>query len=119
MAESASAGERGGGRVWLAIGASGLVVGAVSVAFHAAVDGARALREALTAQVDPLGAAGAAIVVATCAAAIALALWLTERFAPQAAGSGIQAVEGVVRERLPLWPRAVAPVKFVAGAIGI
>jgi len=58
-------------------------------------------------------------VIAVCAVSIALALWLTERFAPQAAGSGIQAVEGVVRERLELWPRAVAWVKFAAGVLGI
>ena len=114
MAESAS-----GRRLWLAIGASGLAVGAVSVAFHAAVDEALALREQLTAWAGAFGAPGAALVIAVCAVAVALALWLTERFAPQAAGSGIQAVAGVLRDRLPLWPRAVAPVKFVAGTLGI
>src|SRR5262245_32447603 len=103
---------------WLAIGLSGLAVGAVSVAFHLAVDTALSLREQLTAWASGFGAPGALLVIAVCAASVALALVLTERFAPQAAGSGIQAVEGVVRERLPLWPRAVAPVKFVAGVLG-
>jgi chloride channel protein, CIC family len=114
MAESAS-----GRRLWLAIAASGLAVGAISVAFHAAVDAALGLREQVTAWASGFGAPGAGLVIAICAGAVALALWLTERFAPEAAGSGIQAVEGVVRERLPLWPRAVAPVKFAAGVLGI
>lgn len=119
VSASASREPRAELRLWLAILASGLAVGAVSVSFHAAVDGALGLREQLTQWAGAFGAAGALLVVATCAVSVALALWLTESFAPQAAGSGIQAVEGVVRERLPLWPRRVAPVKFVAGALGI
>ena len=119
MTQSARIGEAGASRVWLVIALAGLGVGAVSVAFHAAVDGALALREGLTARAEPFGPAGAVLVIGVCAVAVALALWLTERFAPQAAGSGIQAVEGVLRERLPLWPREVGWVKFAAGVLGI
>ena len=86
MTESARSGETRASRVWLAIALAGLGVGAVSVAFHAAVDGALALREGLTAWAEPFGPAGAVLVIGVCAVSVALALWLTETL--RAAGGG-------------------------------
>ncbi len=106
-------------RLWLAILGSGLLVGGVAVAFHAGLDWALERRERFEALVRPLGPAGAMSLVAACAAAVGVAVWLTARFAPQAAGSGIQHVEGVARGLLPLWPLAVVWVKFVGGIVGI
>ncbi len=104
---------------WLAILGSGLLVGALSVAFHGALNLALAERERLTAWARPLGPTGALVLVAVCAAAVGLAVWMTGRFAPQAAGSGIQHVEGVERGLFRLWPLSVVWVKFAGGVLGI
>ncbi|HXJ37560.1 MAG TPA: ClC family H(+)/Cl(-) exchange transporter [Candidatus Eisenbacteria bacterium] len=104
---------------WLAVLATGLAVGAISVGFHAGLDYALAARERFTAWARPVGPAGFLLLVALCAAAVATAVWMTARFAPQAAGSGIQHVEGLVRGLLPPWPAAICWVKFVGGILGI
>jgi chloride channel protein, CIC family len=54
------------------------------------------------------------------AAAAGLARWLTLRFAPEAAGSGIPQVEESLQgdARLPRWQRLL-PVKFVAGGLAL
>lgn len=54
------------------------------------------------------------------AGAAALARWLTLRFAPEAAGSGIPHVEEVLAGdgRLPHW-RRLLPTKFVAGGLAL
>jgi len=97
-------------RFWLAVATSGVAVGALSVAFHSALDAALAARERLD----------AAALVPVCAVAVALAIWLTARFAPHAAGSGIQHVEGVERGLLARWRLfPLLWVKFVGGVIGI
>src|SRR5262245_59480777 len=91
-------------RLWLAVLGSGVVVGCVAVAFHAGLDWALERREGFEALLRPLGWLGALCLAAACATAVGVAVWLTARFAPQAAGSGIQHVEGVERGELPLWP---------------
>lgn len=106
-------------RLWLAILGSGLVVGGVAVAFHAGLDWALERRESFEAFVKPLGPVGALCLMAACSTAVGIAVGLTSRFAPQAAGSGIQHVEGVERGLLPLWPLSVVWVKFVGGIVGI
>jgi CIC family chloride channel protein len=106
-------------RLWLAILGSGVLVGSVAAAFHAGLDRALERRERFEAFLQPLGLGGAMALVAACAVAVGFAVWLTARFAPQAAGSGIQHLEGVERGLLPLWPLSVVWVKFVGGIIGI
>jgi CIC family chloride channel protein len=105
--------------LWLAIVLAGVAVGGLSVCFHAALDEALALREQLGEWAKPFGSAGALLLCAVCAAAVGVAVWMTGRFAPQAAGSGIQHVEGVERGLLPLWPLSLLWVKFVGGVLGI
>ncbi|HVP30294.1 MAG TPA: ClC family H(+)/Cl(-) exchange transporter [Myxococcota bacterium] len=105
--------------LWLVILASGALVGALSVAFHLGLDAALGARERLTAWLHPMGPSGFLLLAAVCAAAVGGAVWLTDRFARQAAGSGIQHVEGVERGLLAVWPLSVLWVKFVAGVIGI
>lgn len=106
-------------RLWLAILCTGALTGVLSVAFHAGLNGALALRERLTETLRPSGPAGALALMAACAAAVALAVWLTQRFAPPAGGSGIQRVEGVQRGLFPMWPVRVIAVKFAGGILGI
>lgn len=104
---------------WLAVVGSGLLVGALSVAFHVGLNLALALRERFTAWARPMDLPGLLLLIAVCAAAVGLAVWLTARFAPMAAGSGIQHVEGVERGQVELWPFSVVWVKFVGGIVGI
>jgi CIC family chloride channel protein len=104
---------------WLAVLGAGVLAGALAVAFHAGLDFALAERERLTAWAQRFGPAGAPLLLAVCAAAVGLAVWMTGRLAPLAAGSGIQHVEGVVRGLFPIWPLSVVAVKFVGGIVGI
>jgi chloride channel protein, CIC family len=57
--------------------------------------------------------------IALCAGGAALACYLTQRFAPQSAGSGIPRVEAVLRNHLDPAPAWILPVKFVGGALAI
>lgn len=54
-----------------------------------------------------------------CAAGAAVACYLTQRFAPQTAGSGIPRVEAVLRHHLRPAAYWILPVKFIGGALGI
>ena len=62
---------------------------------------------------------GWTIPTACCAAAAGLACWLTQRLAPQTAGSGIPRVESVLRNHLRPAGLEILPVKFFGGALGI
>jgi len=62
---------------------------------------------------------GWVVPVVGVAALVGIARWLTRRWAPDAAGSGIPQVEGVVRENAPLGSRWINPVKFVGGVLGL
>src|SRR5215468_1902966 len=104
---------------WLAVLGAGVLAGVLAVAFHAGLDVALAERERLTAWAHRFGPAGAPLLLAVCAAAVGLAVWMTGRLAPLAAGSGIQHVEGVVRGLFGIWPLSVVAVKFVGGIVGI
>jgi CIC family chloride channel protein len=104
---------------WHAALGAGLLAGGLAVAFHAGLDAALAERERLTAWARPLGPTGAVLLMSVCGAAVGLAVWLTGRLAPQAAGSGIQHVEGVARGLFPIWPLSIVVVKFVGGILGI
>jgi CIC family chloride channel protein len=54
-----------------------------------------------------------------CAGGATLACYLTERLAPQTAGSGIPRVEAVLRHHLRPAAFWILPVKFIGGALGI
>jgi CIC family chloride channel protein len=57
--------------------------------------------------------------VVVCGLCGALGLWLTQRFAPYTAGSGIPRVEAVLRAHLPPAGGFILPVKFIGGALSI
>ncbi len=57
--------------------------------------------------------------MAVCAAAGALVGWVTSRFAPEAAGSGIPHVKGVLMHVSTMNWRRVIPVKFFGGLLCI
>src|SRR5262249_56004887 len=59
------------------------------------------------------------LLVVLFASGAALSSWLTVRFAPEAAGSGIPHVEeSIANDRRLRWQRLL-PVKFVAGALAL
>jgi CIC family chloride channel protein len=57
--------------------------------------------------------------VLLCAAGATVACYLTQRLAPQSAGSGIPRVEAVLRNHLHPAAAWILPVKFIGGALGI
>ena len=97
---------------------AGALTGVLGSAFRIALDAVGQAREAL------VGAAhgywwGFPAVVAATALAVMAARFLVMRFAPIAAGSGVQHVEAVMRgEASPATP-AVIPVKFFGGVLAI
>jgi CIC family chloride channel protein len=104
------------------IGLSGIiggVVGLVISLFEQAIQLIGAFRLDLFAgsELNPvLVVAGAALVGA---AMTAFGFWLTARFAPEAAGSGIPHLEGALDGLHHIRWRRVLPIKFIAGAFTI
>jgi chloride channel protein, CIC family len=70
---------------------------------------------------DWMGDGPAAILIAAVIAAVmaSLSAAIVRRFAPEAAGSGVQEVEGTLEGLRPLRWRRVLPVKFVAGVLSL
>jgi len=107
----------------LALGASGLAVGALSglvgSAFHVALDAADKLRLAVLAwsRGDPRLGWIAPVLFAAVAAFVAR--WLVRRFAPETAGSGVQHVEAVVNGDAEGMRAIVLPIKFVGGVLAL
>lgn len=111
------------GRSLIKLGIAGLAVGAaaglVGSAFHVVLDHADALREAVVASSWAAPWLGWVVPVGLAAAAAFVARWLVQRFAPEAAGSGVQHIEAVVRGEVPPAGVAVLPVKFIGGTLAI
>jgi CIC family chloride channel protein len=107
----------------LKLAAAGLVVGAlaglVACAFHLAVDYAVALRSAVVVRALEAPWLGWIAPVGLTAAAAFVARGLVRRFAPEAAGSGVQHVEAVVQGEARPVRRIVLPVKFIGGTLAL
>ncbi len=83
------------------------------------LDAADRARGALIARAHQHPLAGFTLVVAGCAAAVALAAWLVHRVSPYASGSGIPQVEAALAGELPPAPPRLLPVKFFGGLLAI
>ncbi len=108
---------RGLGRLCAAGLLVGVLVGVIGAAFRSLLGTADSLRTTLFASLHGIPGALAAIVGAS--ACVALARYLVVRFAPLAAGSGVQHVEAVMRGEAAPAGLAVIPVKFVGGLLAI
>jgi CIC family chloride channel protein len=100
----------------LVVGAAAGLVGAF---FRLSLERADRWRDALITWAYGVGHAGLWLVIATCAAATALAAWLVRRYSPHASGSGIPHVEAVLHEEIPQAPFRLISVKFVGGLLAI
>lgn len=98
---------------------TGLAVGVLGSLFRAVLELANQWRGILIqmAHATPLQGFAATAVVVVAAAMIAR--WLVARFAPIAAGSGVQHVEAVMRGEAKPAGLAVIPVKFIGGLLAI
>lgn len=106
------------GAFYLVAGVCGLAVGVVGAAFHLSVDFLLGWPAWLVARIGdgPLAIACGAVIAAL---AVLAAFALTRRFAPEAAGSGVQEIEGAMEGlREVRWWR-VLPVKFVGGVLAL
>lgn len=97
----------------------GSLGGLVGAAFRFVLGRCEILRTHLLAQLQTHPSWGWAATMSGGALTAALARWLVGRLAPDAEGSGIPAVEGIVRREDPVDPLIILPVKFVAGAAAI
>ncbi len=107
-------------RIFLLATVGGCLIGIVGAAFRLLiergylgfVDGTRALAE--------MGYPATAAAALAGAVLVSLSVFLTRRFAPEAAGSGIQWIEGAMKDMLPpvRW-RRILPVKFAAGLLAM
>ena len=98
---------------------AGVLIGLVGGSFRVAVEHAGTLFNEVYAWLRTLPPAyGFAGTLAVALLLTALPLWLAVRFAPEAAGSGIQRVEAVwLGEIAPVKNRAFLPVKFFGGIL--
>ncbi len=77
------------------------------------------MRGRLLAAADAYGPLGYLVPPALGVAGATLSVWLVRGFAPEAAGSGIPHVKGVLHDLRRLSWRRVLPVKFAGGVAGI
>jgi len=99
-------------------GLCGFMTGIVGAAFHLCVNALMGWPDWLAGWI---GSTALTIVVAAMIAAIAvtLAFILTDRIAPEAAGSGVPQVEGALEGVHEIRWRRVLPVKFVGGVLSL
>lgn len=94
-------------------------IGLIGTAFRFLLSETERLRESLIVQSHEWAGYGLLLSVAGVAIAAGLARWLVVRFAPSAAGSGVQYVEAEARgEAEPSGPEII-PIKFIGGLLAI
>lgn len=97
----------------------GLAAGAVAVAFRIALAAAHGLRNALVDWAHLFPGTGWLFPLVFGATGAAASVWLVRRHAPEAAGSGIPHIEGVLHRLRDLRPGRLIPVKFVGGLLAL
>lgn len=99
----------------------GGLAGVVGAAFREGLVGAANLRLEILAfaQTHLPSSLSWLLPVAAAAAGAGVALWLTQRFAPHTAGSGIPRIEAVLRAHLRPAESLILPIKFIGGTLSI
>ena len=100
--------------------AAGAAIGLVGTAFRQAAASGYRRFSALLDTAAIAGVPGWLLGAAIGGTLVATAVFVTRRFAPEAAGSGIQEIEGTLAGTLPLlrWRQAL-PVKFLGGLLSL
>lgn len=98
----------------------GLAAGALALLFQESLDFAEGLRHTLLVHMHQDHARwGWAALPLIAGVAAAFVGWMTSRFAPEAAGSGIPHIQGVLMHVNTLDWRRIIPVKFLGGVLCI
>lgn len=98
----------------------GLLAGCIALLFEHALRFGEGYRDGLLERLHASGSSFAWIVPPLFACAIGMfAAWLTSRFAPNAAGSGIPHVKGVLMYVSEMKWKQLIPVKFIGGVLCI
>lgn len=97
----------------------GLSTGVLSALFRLSLDWAEKTRTELILKLYSYGAGGFLLITGILTVMIGLAVWLVQRFSPQAAGSGIPLVKLILvgRKTMPGW--WALGVKFASGLLAI
>ena len=98
---------------------TGMLTGVVGAGFRFCLERAEAIRIEILQWAHQWPQAGWLVPVFGAAACAALARYLVVRFAPIAAGSGVQRVEAVIRGEAEPATWRVVPVKFFSGVLAI
>ncbi len=106
-------------RLYLVVAIAGATAGLVAAGFHRILDLLVERRAGVVTLAARLGLPGWLIATVLGAVLVAVAVWLVRRLAPEAAGSGIQEIEGTLQGRRRLrWGRLL-PIKFASGISAI
>jgi chloride channel protein, CIC family len=97
----------------------GLLAGAVAVMFQLSLDFAERGRISILDRLHAYPDWGWIIWPVIAAVLAAIAGYITERFAPAAAGSGIPHIRAVLARKRTLEWRSLLPVKFIGGVLGL
>jgi len=97
----------------------GALAGLVGGIFRVGVEQARGGFASLSALSHHLALPDWSLPALLGAGAVTLSVWCVRRFAPEAAGSGVQEIEGMLDGVRPLRWRRVLPVKFGAGLLAL
>jgi CIC family chloride channel protein len=98
---------------------SGTLAGVFGATLRLCLLGADNVREAVLAWAHQWPLIGWVVPMVISGVLVTVAAWLVQRFAPVAAGSGVQHVEAVMRGQTDPAPLAVVPVKFIGGVLAI
>lgn len=103
--------------LWAAI--VGILTGLAGASFRISVHYILQQRQQLTATLATYPIFNWLIPTLLAGVMVHISFWLTRRFAPDAAGSGIPQIEGAIDKVLPLNWRRILPVKFFGGMLSI
>ncbi|MEA3413113.1 MAG: H(+)/Cl(-) exchange transporter ClcA [Pseudomonadota bacterium] len=107
------------GWIYLLAAVTGALAGLFGAAFHFLLDRLEAGRLVLRESLQGAALPGWSVMMLLGALMVGTALWLVRRFAPDAGGSGIQEIEGVLGGGRRLNWKRLLPVKFMAGTLAI
>ena len=95
----------------------GAVVGAIGTAFHLAVNALLNWPQPIRGMFE--GPLLLPVMGLIAALMVVGAVWIVRRFAPEAAGSGVQEIEGALEGLRPLRWHRILPVKFFGGLLAL